>query len=105
MQDASKLVEQAIDLSDAEDYAGAVHLLTKAISSDPTNAQAYIERGMALLNLNKGAEAKADFDHALANDPDFPGALDWRARAAETLGDHEAAAEDRLRFHRGGARG
>lgn len=101
MADATKLVHRAIDLSDAEDYAGAVNLLTRAVTVDPSNAQAYFERGMALLNLDRETDAVADFDRALAIDPDFPGARDWRARAAESLGNFQGAAEDRLKGLRG----
>lgn len=96
MTDSKALVHQAIDLSDDENYQGAVELLTEAIAIDPGNAQAYFERGMALLNLDRDADAIPDFDRALAIDSDFPGARDWRARALESLGDHRQAATDRL---------
>ena len=44
MPDSTKLVHDAIDLSDSEDYSGALSLLTQAIAADPNNAQAYFER-------------------------------------------------------------
>src|SRR5262245_10888140 len=97
MTHTAELVHRAIDLSDAEDYRGAVNLLTQAISADASNAQAFFERGMALLNLDQAADAIADFDRALTIDPAFPGARDWRARTLESLGSHQQAAEDRLR--------
>ncbi|NEZ66439.1 tetratricopeptide repeat protein [Leptolyngbyaceae cyanobacterium CCMR0082] len=81
MPDSTELVHRAIDLSDAEDYTGALNLLTRAITVDPNNAQAYFERGMVLLNLDQDANAIPDFDRALAIDSEFPGARDWRARA------------------------
>jgi tetratricopeptide (TPR) repeat protein len=96
MTDSKALVHQAIDLSDDEKYQDAVELLTKAIAIDSSNAQAYFERGMALLNLERDADAVPDFDHALSIDSDFPGARDWRARAFESLGGHRQAAADRL---------
>jgi tetratricopeptide (TPR) repeat protein len=91
-----KLVHQAIDLSDNGNYEGACKLLAQAIAKDPQNAQAYFERGMALLNLKRGSDAVKDFDSALAINPDFPGARDWKARSAESLGDHQSAADGRL---------
>jgi len=92
MPNSTELVHRAIDLSDAEDYRGAVNLLTQAISADSSNAQAYFERGMALLNLDQGANAIADFDRALTIESEFPGARDWRARTLASLGDHQRAA-------------
>ena len=97
MPDSTELVHRAIDLSDAEDFTGALNLLTCAITVDPTNAQAYFERGMVLLNLDQDANAVADFDRALAIDPEFPGARDWRSKALASLGDHQSAAEDLLK--------
>lgn len=97
MSDSTDLVHQAIDLSDSEDYMAAFNLLTKAIVVDPSNGQAYFERGMTLLNLDRDADAVADFDRALEIAPEFPGALHWRARALESLGDHQGAAEDLLK--------
>ncbi len=97
MSDSTGLVHRAIDLSDAEDYIGAINLLTRAITDEPKDAQAYFERGMASLNLDQDADAVADFDRALSIDPDFPGARDWRSRALASLGDHQSAAEDRLK--------
>jgi tetratricopeptide (TPR) repeat protein len=93
--ESPKLVQRAIDLSDEGNYDGAIKLLTEAITADPLNAQAYFERGMALLGLLRDSNAVKDFDHALTINPGFPGARDWRSRAAESLGDHKSAAEDR----------
>lgn len=91
------MVHEAIDLSDDGDYEGAVALLARAIDADPTNPQAYHERAMALLNLDRDREALADFDRALELDPAFPGARNWRANTLAGLGEHRRAAEDRLR--------
>ena len=97
MPDSTELVHRAIDLSDAEDFTAALNLLTRAITVDPTNAQAYFERGMVLLNLDQDANAVADFDRALAIDHEFPGARDWRSKALASLGDHQSASEDLLK--------
>jgi predicted Zn-dependent protease len=94
--DAARLIHKAIDRSDGGDYEGAVKLLTRAIKADPSNPQAYHERAIALLNLNRDREALADFSNALELHPRFPGARDWRARTLAGLGDHRRAAEDWL---------
>jgi predicted Zn-dependent protease len=93
---AVRLIYKAVDCSDGGDYDGAVKLLTRAINADPTNPQAYHERAMALLNLNRDREALADFGKALELNPRFPGARSWRARTLAGLGDHHGAAEDWL---------
>ncbi|WP_182869993.1 tetratricopeptide repeat protein [Rhodopirellula sp. JC639] len=96
MPNSTELVHRAIDLSDSGDYMAAIKLLTRAIATDTSNAQAFFERGMVYMNLDQDADAVPDFDRALAIDPEFPGARDWRSRALESLGDHQSAAEDRL---------
>jgi tetratricopeptide (TPR) repeat protein len=94
---ATRLIHEAIDLSDDGDHEAVVALLTRAIEADPANPQAYHERAMALLELDRESEALADLDRALVLDPAFPGARDWRARTLAALGEHRASAEDRLR--------
>lgn len=94
---ATRLVYKAIDRSDDGDYEGALKLLARAIKANPTNPQAYHERAMVLLNLNRDREALVDFDRALELDPAFPGARSWRARTLAQLGEHRRAAEDWLR--------
>jgi predicted Zn-dependent protease len=94
--DAVRLIHKAIDRSDRGDYEGAVKLLTRAIKADQSNPQAYHERAMTLLNLNRDREALADFSKALELNPRFPGARDWRARTLAGLDDHRGAAEDWL---------
>lgn len=95
--DTVRLIHEAIDRSDDGDDEGAVTLLTRAITADPSNAQAYHERAMALLNLNRDREALDDLSRALELDPRFPGARGLRARTRAGLGDHRGAAEDWLR--------
>ncbi len=98
MADAAiRLVYEAIDRSDDGDYEGAIKLLARAINADPTNPQAYHERAMVLLNLNRDREALADFDRRVELDPAFPGARSWRACTLAGLGEHRRAAEDWLR--------
>jgi Tfp pilus assembly protein PilF len=93
---AIRLIHEAIDRSDDGDYEVAITLLTRAIEVDPMNPQAYHERAMALLNMDREGEALVDFNRALELDPKFPGARAWRARTLSALGEHRASAEDRL---------
>lgn len=97
MTTTTELIHRAIDLSDEEQYSEAIALLNQAISIDPSAAQAFFERGMAFFNLDQNVAAAADFDRALSLDPSFPGARDWRSRVAESFGDVQRAAEERLK--------
>ena len=91
VDESTNLVHRAMDL---ENYGSAIELLTQAIAIDPRNAQAYFERAVALMNLDRDAEAVADFSQALEIHPHFPGALAWRSKAFAALGDYESAASD-----------
>ena len=91
VDESTALVHRAIDL---EDYDSAIELLTQAVAIDPRNAQAYFERGIALMNLDRDADAVADFSSALEIHPHFPGALSWRSKAFAALDDYESAASD-----------
>ena len=93
----TKLIHEAIDCSGDEGYSKAINLLTKAISIQPNNEQAYFERGMAYLELDKDTDAIADFDRALNINPEYSGARDWRAVALKALGQFGAAAEDQYK--------
>lgn len=97
LTEATEWVQAAIDLSDAGDYDGARELSTRAAEADPDDAQAYFERGMVFMNLDREADAVADFSRVLEIDPEYPGALDWRRRALASLGEFRRAAEDCLR--------
>ncbi len=94
---AKEIVDQAIDLGDAGEHWKAYELLAKALALDPECAQAYFERGMVLMNMDRDNEAIADFDRCLELDPAFPGARDWRAKALAACGKLQAAADESLR--------
>ncbi len=85
-----------MNMSGAENYRGAIGLLTQVISLDSNNAQAYFERGMAYLSIDKKTNALSDFDNTLTLEPTYPGARDWRATTYKYLGDHLSAANDYL---------
>jgi tetratricopeptide (TPR) repeat protein len=97
---ATRLIYQAIDHSDDGDYEGALKLLARAIKVDSTNPQAYHERAMTLVNLNRNHEAVGDFERALTLSPVFPGARMWLAQTLAVLGEHRRAAVEWLRYLR-----
>lgn len=90
------LLHQAIDLSGDGDYDGAIALLTQVIEIDPNNKQAYFERGLALFELDRNADAIVEFDHALRINPQYTGARDWRAKVFIAQGEYKKAADEQL---------
>jgi predicted Zn-dependent protease len=92
-----ELIDEAIELSDAGKYTKSQQLLTRVIRRDPTNAQAYFERAMVLLNRDRDQEALLDLERCLAREPNYPGAEDWRATALVGTGSFLRAAQTRLK--------
>ncbi|NJD33993.1 MAG: tetratricopeptide repeat protein [Betaproteobacteria bacterium] len=66
-------------------YALGVELITKAIRVNPNVAEAYNNRGNALLDLGRPEEALASYDKALALEPDYAEAHTNRANALKDL--------------------
>ena len=62
-------------------FQDAVENFTKAISLASSEAEGYINRGRALLKLDKPDEALADFNEAVLFDPLNPALYYWRAQA------------------------
>ncbi|HEX5160629.1 MAG TPA: tetratricopeptide repeat protein [Steroidobacteraceae bacterium] len=91
--ESRRLTERGIDQAANGDYRAATASYSKAIVADPTNAQAWHERGMARLELGQDQQAIGDFEQALKLDPAFPGAREWLAKALAGRGDHPRAAE------------
>jgi tetratricopeptide (TPR) repeat protein len=58
-------------LLDEQQYDGAVDELSRAVALDPKNALAFNNRGVALAALGQTPAAHADFEHALALDPNL----------------------------------
>lgn len=81
-------------------YDRALELMDRAISLDPQMAWPHDIRGMALLGLERYAEAIESYTRALELNSRSPGTLAWRARTHTTVGNHLAAAEDWLRLVR-----
>lgn len=66
-------------------YALGVELITRAIRVNPKVAEAYNNRGNALLDLKRPDEALASYDKALALEPDYAEAQTNRATALKEL--------------------
>jgi len=58
-------------LLDERQFDGALDELSRAVALNPKNALAFNNRGVALAALGQGPAARADFEHALALDPDL----------------------------------
>jgi tetratricopeptide (TPR) repeat protein len=97
MASAKELIDEAIDLSDAGKYRQAHKLLTKAIKTDSSNPQAYFERAIVLMNLDRDKDALPDLEQCLQLDPAYLGARDWHAKALAGAGSLQMAAEEMLR--------
>jgi tetratricopeptide (TPR) repeat protein len=69
---AAILRNQPDAASNPANGTAAADYLTKAITIDPRYAQAYVERGMVYLSLQKLAEAKADFNKVIEVAPGSP---------------------------------
>jgi len=78
----------------AGDYCKAVELYTEALSLDGSLLAARNNRAMAYLSLGRAAEAEADCDAVLTQEPRNVKALLRRASAREARGDAERAADD-----------
>jgi tetratricopeptide (TPR) repeat protein len=100
VDEATRLIHEAIDCSDGGNYEAAVRVLTRAMNADPSNPQAYFEQAMALANLNRNDEEVTELNRALELDPLFPGAREWLARALASLGEHRRAADEWLHYLR-----
>ena len=73
----------------ARDLEQALLFFDKAISLDPHNAEAHLNRGKVFLDLNKVSLAKGAFDKALQSKPDFKEAKFCKSLALLVTGDFE----------------
>jgi len=101
MSDFKQRIAEAIDLSDDEEHEQALVRLNALVTEFPAEPQAYFERAITLLNLDRDAQAIPDLENALAIDPAYPGAGDWLARALAGQGKPLLAAEAKLQALRG----
>jgi tetratricopeptide (TPR) repeat protein len=79
---------------DKQDYQGADKVLTEAILLDPNHANAYCNRGIARMNLQRYEEALGDYKRTLDLDPHHLKALMNRGGLNIKLGLHEGVMRD-----------
>jgi Flp pilus assembly protein TadD len=72
-----------------------VHCFTEAIRRDPTDAEAHLQRGLALMKLGDATMAVDDFGEAVRLAPEVAEHYLARSRAYEQLGRTEEARADR----------
>lgn len=84
--------EQAVK---AGKYAAAIPLLEKVVARDAKNADAWNNLGFSNRKLGKFSEALADYEKALAIDPDHLGANEYLGELYLETGDMPKA-EERL---------
>lgn len=90
-QDAAGTYERAVAARLAGDPGAAVALLQPIVAQDPTNADAQVQLGLALLALGRLDEAERAFRAVLAVAPDYTDARLGLARIAQRRGDRAAA--------------
>ena len=92
---AGTLVNRGLLQVAAHDDRGAVADFSAAINEDNKLSPAYVNRGTALLRAGRYAEARADFDQAIAlNGSDLHVAYFNRGEAQEAAGNITAAYHD-----------
>lgn len=87
---AASLVDSCRSRFDREDLKGAVAAARQAAAIDPTNGDAALCLGVALVMLGENAEAVAPLERVLTARPDDPDALFAAAKAYASLDDPRA---------------
>ncbi len=88
---AQEALEQGLAKVHAEDPAGAIADLTRAIELDPTLSMAFNWRGHCLNVLGVPAEALKDYDRAIELDPEYAWSHYARGMANHNLGRYDEA--------------
>lgn len=83
---------RAYSRMEAADYAGAFEDYSEALKLNGADADVINNRGTALLKLGRFAEAVADFDRCIRQDPRYPMAHFNKGQAVEKLNGDFAAA-------------
>ena len=78
-------IQQGIEDLKNEKYYEAIENFTQAINLISNNAEVFILRGQAYLELNQPDEAMIDFNRAVISDPLNPALYYWRAMAWKAL--------------------
>jgi tetratricopeptide (TPR) repeat protein len=89
-------LDAAIDLSNDGEWETALQEFDRLVKAYPGEMQAWFERAMVLLNLDRDQDAIADLENVLKHDPGYPGARAWHARAQAANDKPMLAAETKL---------
>lgn len=77
----------------AKDSEAGLQKHTNLLSSQPKNAESLLKRGVCYSQLNRHAEAIADFEAAIDINPRNKSAISYRAASLGAMGDLEGAKE------------
>jgi tetratricopeptide (TPR) repeat protein len=88
----NSLLRRGISRSRNEDYEGALSDFDEVLKHRSDNAEALVERGEALFNLQRFIAAEQDFEKYVAAKPDDPLGWNWLGSAQEQSGDLLGAA-------------
>lgn len=92
---AWSLIEQGYQQINARNFRAALSSFDQAVKLMPSgSARPYIDRGVAYFWMQDYRSAIADFSTAIRFNPFYVRAYEYRARAYEQLGQHQAARAD-----------
>jgi tetratricopeptide (TPR) repeat protein len=91
--DPHLLAELGIITVQQSDFERGVNLLEKSLKLQPNQPAACFYKGLALMALQRPAQAISNFDQAIALKPDFAYAFYNRGNALQSLNRHQAAAD------------
>lgn len=87
-------LQQGVQEASQGDYPAAIAAYTQALNTDPANADAYYNRGVAHYYLGKPQLALEDFTQAIQLDPRYPEAYGNRGELRLQAGDWQGAHQD-----------
>ena len=93
-QTAKELIQSGLDKEKSNDLSGAISDYTKAITLEPNNFHAYLNRGNAFFKSKALKSAIADYDKAISLSPKNVNAYLNRALAKYQLNDFNGAIID-----------
>ena len=89
--DAEKLFQHGSDFQQAGNNDEAIRCYDAGLAIDPSNTNAWINKGAALLTLKQSREAIVCFDRAIALSPGDSGAWNNKGYALFFIGEYSAA--------------
>ena len=96
----ARQLQRALRHFQQEKYDEAITDLNEVIRINPQNAEVYIMRGNAKIELGRFEEALADFNEVIRINPQNAGGYGWRGNAKIALGRYDEAISDYNEFIR-----